>query len=59
MIVMLMDVMLLGVKGGFRFGLMWRDVYIERLCQDARYGGGRTMGKLKQAMYGTCEAPQI
>lgn len=54
-----LSVMLLYVKCAFLEGNMWRSLHIEQPCQDPRFGDGVTMGRLKEAMYGTCNAPQI
>ena len=52
-------VMVMDVKCAFLYGDIRRNVYIELPHTDPRYGDGTVVGKLKKAMYGTRDAPQI
>ena len=51
--------MVMDVKCAFLYGEIRRNVYIELPHTDPRYGDGTVVGKLKKAMYGTRDAPQI
>jgi hypothetical protein len=50
--------MILDVKCAFLYGECKRTIYIELPTQDPRYGTG-VVGRLRKAMYGTRDAPQI
>ena len=50
--------MILDVKCAFLYGACKRTIYIELPAQDPRYGTG-VAGRLRKAMYGTRDAPQI
>ena len=52
-------IMVMDVKCAFLYGEIRRNVYIELPHTDPRYGDGTVVGKLKKAMYGTRDAPQI
>ena len=52
-------IMVMDVKCAFLYGEIRRNVYIELPHTDPRYGDGSVVGKLKKAMYGTRDAPQI
>ena len=52
-------VMVMDVKCAFLYGEIQRSVYIELPHTDPRYGDGTLVVKLKKAMYGTRDAPQI
>ena len=52
-------VMVMDVKCAFLYGEMRRNVYIELPHTDPRFGDGTVVGKLRKAMYGTRDAPQI
>ena len=52
-------VMVMDVKCAFLYGDIRRNVYIELPHTDPRYGDGTVVGKLRKAMYGTRDAPQI
>ena len=51
--------MVMDVRCAFLHGEIQRSVYIELPHTDPRYGDGTLVGKLKKAMYGTRDAPQI
>jgi len=52
-------VMLLDVKKAFLYGAIQRKVYIELPKEDPMSESGVWVGKLKKAMYGTRDAPQV
>ena len=52
-------VMVMDVKCAFLYGEIRRNVYIELPHTDPRYGDASVVGKLRKAMYGTRDAPQI
>ena len=52
-------IMVMDVKCAFLYGEIRRNVYIELPHTDPRFGDGSVVGKLKKAMYGTRDAPQI
>ena len=52
-------VMLLDVKKAFLYGLLKRTVYIELPEEDEKAKTGKYVGKLRKAMYGLRDAPQI
>jgi hypothetical protein len=52
-------IMLMDVKCAFLYGKMKRDLYVELPREDNRRQGGRMIGKLNKAMYGTRDAPLI
>jgi len=52
-------VMLLDVKKAFLYGELKRSVYIELPAEDDMSKSGRYVGKLKKAMYGLRDAPQV
>ena len=45
------------IKKAFLYAKMKRNVYIELPREDPRSEGGRVVGKLNKAMYGTRDAP--
>lgn len=47
------------VKTAFLYGAAKRDIYIELPPEDPRSKSGRFVGKLRKAMYGTRDAPQV
>ena len=51
--------MIMDVKCAFLYGDIRRNIYIELPHTDPRYGDGSIVGKLRKAMYGTRDAPQI
>ena len=50
--------MILDVKRAFLYGERKRDIYIEFPPEDPMYGKG-FLGRLRKAMYGTRDAPQV
>ena len=50
--------MILDVKRAFLYGETKRDIYIELPPEDPMYGKG-FIGRLRKAMYGTRDAPQV
>merc|ERR1711946_14364 len=52
-------IMVMDVKCAFLYGNIRRNVYIELPHTDPRYGDGTVVGKLRKAMYGSRDAPQI
>lgn len=50
---------LLDAKRALLHGGMRRNVYIELPTQGPKYGDGTPTGKLKKAMHGTRDAPQM
>ena len=52
-------IMIMDVKAAFLYGECRRKIYIELPTQDPCYGDGGLVGKLRKAMYGTRDAPQI
>ena len=49
-------IMVMGVKCGFLYGEIHRNVYIELPHTDPRYGDASVVGMLKKSMYGTRDA---
>jgi len=52
-------ILLLDVKKAFLYGYIKRSVYIELPSEDPKAKGGKYVGKLRKAMYGTRDAPQV
>ena len=52
-------IMVMDVKCAFLYGEARCNIYIELPHTDPRHGDGTLLGKLRKAMYGTRDAPQI